>query len=137
MAYLQQWEFFSENLLTTLFLSFKPVYMPNINVRCWSIKEILMIKEYWNHIGQETFSTITWRLDFCQTFSLHRVLMNRKNSRFTAIPDKTHDTIFLKSPKTVFLGHFGSFFVIFGRRQFVLGNLLQFHPLLYGPRTPC
>ena len=64
------------------------------------------------------------------------MLMNHKNSRFTAIPDKTHDTIFLKSPKTVFWGHFGPFFVIFARRQFALKNLLQFHPLIYGPRTP-
>ena len=65
------------------------------------------------------------------------MLMNHKNSRFTAIPDKTHDTIFLKSPKTVFLGHFGPFLVIFARRQFVSKNLPQFHPLIYGSLTPC
>ena len=76
-----------------MFLSFMPVYMPNIKVRWWSIKEILMIKEYWNLIGQETFSTITWGQDFCQAFNLHRMLMNHKNSHFKAIPEKTHDII--------------------------------------------
>ena len=137
MAYLQQWKFFSENLSITLVPFIRACLNAKYQVRWWSIKEILMIKEYWNLIGQETFSTITWGQDFCQAFSLHRMLMNHKNSRFTAIPDKTHDTIFLKSPKTVFLGHFGPFLVIFARRQFVSKNLLQFHPLIYGSLTPC
>ena len=129
--------FFSENLSITLVPFIRACLNAKYQVRWWSIKEILMIKEYWNLIGQETFSTITWRQNFCQAFSLHRMLMNHKNSRFTAITDKTHDTIFSKSPKTVFLGHFGPIFVIFVRREFVLKNLLQFHPLIYGPRTPC
>ena len=137
MAYLKQWKFVPKNLLITLFLSFMPVLMPNIKVGWWSIKEISMIKEYWNLIAQETFSTITWGQDFWQVFSLHRMLMNHKNSHFTAIPDKTHDTIFLKSPKTVFLGHFGLFLVIFARRQFVSKNLPLFHTIIYGPLAPC
>ena len=33
------------------------------------------------------------------------MLMNHKNFRFTQIPDKTN-VIFLKGPKTLFLGHF-------------------------------
>ena len=37
------------------------------------------------------------------------MLMNHKNFRFTQIADKTIDMIFLKSPKTLFLGHFWSF----------------------------
>ena len=37
------------------------------------------------------------------------MLMNHKNYRFTQIPDKTKGEIFLKSPKTLFLGHFWSF----------------------------
>ena len=37
------------------------------------------------------------------------MLMNNKNFRFTQIPDNTNDMIFLKSPKTLFLGHFWSF----------------------------
>ena len=37
------------------------------------------------------------------------MLMNHKNFHFTRIPDKTNDVIFLKSPQTLFLGHFGPF----------------------------
>ena len=35
--------------------------------------------------------------------------MNHKNFDVTQIPDKTNDVIFLKSQKTMFLGHFWSF----------------------------
>ena len=35
--------------------------------------------------------------------------MNHKNFDFTQIPDKINDMIFLKSPKTMSLGHFLSF----------------------------
>ena len=41
--------------------------------------------------------------------SFRRMLMNHKNFHFTQIPDKTNDMIFLKSPKTMFLGHFDHF----------------------------
>ena len=34
------------------------------------------------------------------------MLMNHKNVHFIQIPDKTNDLIFLKSPNTMFLGHF-------------------------------
>ena len=37
------------------------------------------------------------------------MLMNHKNFRFKQIPNKTNDMIFLKSPKTLVLGHFWSF----------------------------
>ena len=43
------------------------------------------------------------------------MLMNQKNFRFTQIPDKTKDMISLKSPKTLFWGHFWPFLVIFAR----------------------
>ena len=46
------------------------------------------------------------------------MLMNHKNFHFTQIPDKTNDMIFLKSPKTLFLGHFWPFLVIFARWGF-------------------
>ena len=71
-----------------------------------TIGEILTIKEYWNLIGRETFLAITWEPDFSQACSFRRILMNHKNFHFTQIPDKTNDVIFLKSPKTMFLGHF-------------------------------
>ena len=68
-----------------------------------------MIKEYWNLVGQEQFLATTWEPDFFQACSFHRMLMNHKNFRFTQIPDKTNDMIFLKSPKTLFLAIFGHF----------------------------
>ena len=40
------------------------------------------------------------------------MLMNHKNFHLTQFPDKTNDVIFLKSPKTLFLGHFWSFLPI-------------------------
>ena len=72
----------------------------------------MLIKEYWNLIGQEPFLAITWEPDFSQACSFHRMLMNHKNFDFTQIPDKTNDVIFLKSPKTMFLGHFWTFFAL-------------------------
>ena len=57
------------------------------------------MKEYWNLIGREPFLAITWEPDFFQACSFHRMLMNHKNFRFTQIPDKTNDMIFLKSPQ--------------------------------------
>ena len=68
-----------------------------------------MIKEYWNLIGREPFLSLTWELDFSQAWSFRRMLINHKNFDFTQIPDKDNDMIFLKSPKTMFLGHFGPF----------------------------
>ena len=68
-----------------------------------------MVKEYWYLIGREPFLAITWELDFCQACSFRKMLMNHKNFHFTQIPDKTNDAIFLKSPKTMFWGHFWPF----------------------------
>ena len=70
---------------------------------------MLMIKEYWNLIGQEPFLAITWELDFSQACSFRRMLMNHNNFHFTQIPDKTNDMVFLKSLRIMFLGHFRSF----------------------------
>ena len=115
-----------------MFLSFMSIYMPNIKVRCWSIKEILMIKEYWNLIDQGTFLTITWEPDFNQPCSFHRMLMNYNNCGFTPISDKTNN-IFLKSPKTLFLGHFLPFLVIFAWWEFLSKNLALSRIIIYGP----
>ena len=41
--------------------------------------------------------------------------LNHNNFHFTQIPDKSNDVIFLKNPKTMFLGHFWSFLVIFAQ----------------------
>ena len=69
----------------------------------------MTIKEYWNHIVREPFLTVIWEPDFSQACSFRKMLMNHKNFRFRQVPDKTNDLIFLKSPKTLFLGHFWSF----------------------------
>ena len=41
--------------------------------------------------------------------SFLRMLMNHNNFHLTQVPDKTNDAIFLNSPKTLFLDHFGPF----------------------------
>ena len=46
------------------------------------------------------------------------MLMNRKNFHFTQIPDKTNDVIFLKSSKTLFLGHFDYFWSLLPAEDF-------------------
>ena len=69
-----------------------------------------MIKEYWNLIGWQPFLAITWELDFPQACSFRWMLMKHKNFHFTQIQDKTNDMIFLKSPKTMFLGQFWPIF---------------------------
>ena len=84
--------------------------MPKIKVRYLSISVILTIKECWNLIGQEPILAITWEPDFSQACSFRRMLMNHKNFHLKQIPDKIDEIIFLKSPKTMFLGHFWPFF---------------------------
>ena len=63
--------------------------------------------------------------------------MNLKNFRFTQITDKTNGVIFFKSPKTLFMGHFRPFLVIFAQWGFVPKNLALSHTTIYGPLTPC
>ena len=71
-----------------------PIYMPEIKFRYQSNSEMLMIKEYWNLIGWETFLAITWEPDFPQACSFRRMLMNHKHFHFTQIPGKTNYMIF-------------------------------------------
>ena len=93
----------------------------------------MTIKEYWNLNDQEPFLAITSEPDFSQACSFRRMLMNHKNFHFTQISDKTNDMVFLKSPKTMFLGHFWPFFPD--------GDFFQKirlpHATIYGPLTPC
>ena len=57
------------------------------------------------------------------------MLMNHKNFHFTQIPDKIKDVIFLKCPKTMFLGHFWPFL-----SDGVFCKISAFHTQLYmGP----
>ena len=97
----------------------------------------MTIKEYWNLIGRKPFLAITWEPDFSQVCSFRRMLMNHKNFHFTQSPDKTNDAIFLKSPKTLFLGHFWPFLFIFARWGFFPKNQALLHITIYGPVKPC
>ena len=65
--------------------------------------------------------------------------MNHNNFRFTPIPDKTNDVIFIQSPKALFLGHplltiFGHFCLI---GIFPKENLALSHTTICEPLTPC
>ena len=62
------------------------------------------------------------------------MLMNHKNFHFTQIPDKTNDVIFLKSPKTMLLGHFWLFLL---DGDFFPKNPAPLHTTRYGSLTPC
>ena len=93
-----------------------------------------MIKEYRNLTGGEPFLSITWELDFSQAYSFWRMLMNHKNFHFTQITDKANNVIFLKSPKTMFLGHFLTIFALCG---FFSKKIRLSHTTIYGPLTSC
>ena len=54
-----------------------------------------ILKFHW----PRAISALTWEPDFSQACSFRRMLMNHNNFRFTGIPDKTNDVIFLKNPK--------------------------------------
>ena len=107
----------SENLLIN-FLFFMTIYIPKMKVSYQSIDEILMIKEYWNLIDREPFlAIITWEPYFSQVCSFPKILKNHTNFRFTTIPDKTKDLIFLKSPKSlVFLSFLTIFSIVFSKK---------------------
>ena len=94
----------------------KPVNEPCFFYSCLSTcqkskSDINLLVKYWRLKNTEislaeSHFWITWELDFSQACSFRRMLMNHKNFHFTQIPEKTNDVIFLKSPKTMFLGHF-------------------------------
>ena len=104
--------FFSENLLMSL-VSFIHVYLhaknqSQILIYQWNTDDLRILKSHW----LRAIFAFTWELDFSQACSFLRMLMNHKNFDFTQIPDKTNDAIFLKSPKTMFLGHFDHFYLM-------------------------
>ena len=98
-----QMRIFLENLLI------KPCFFHSCLSTCQKSKsDINLLVKYWRlkntkiSLAESNF----WEPDFSQACSFCRMLMNHKNFHFTQIPDKTNDAIFLKSPKTMFLGHF-------------------------------
>ena len=86
---------------------------------------MLMIKEYWNLIGQERFLAITWELDFSQACSFRRILMNHNNFYFTQIPGKTYDMFLAILVRFCPMG-------IFSQKNPALS-----HTTIYGPLTSC
>ena len=94
----------------------------------------LLVKYWWWKNTEislaESFLSLTRELDFSQACSFCRILMNHMNFDFTQIPDKTNDMIFLQSSKTMFLGHFWSFFIRWG---IFPKNPALSHITIYGP----
>ena len=102
----------------------------NLFVKYWRLKntEISFIESH--------FLAITWEPEFSQACSFRRMLINHKNFHFRQILDKTNDVIFLKSPKTMFLGHFFPFLVIFPWCGFFLKKFCSVtHNLIWVPNT--
>ena len=101
----------------------KPVNEPCFFHSCLSIcqkskSDIHLLVKYWRLKNTEISLAgrhfwLTWEPDSPQACSFCGMLMNHKNFYFTKIPDKTNDVIFKKSPKTMFLGQFWPFLVIF------------------------
>ena len=110
----------------------KPINEPCFFHSCLSTcqkskSDINLLMKYWQLKNTEIWLAeshfvLTWEPDFSQACSFHRMSMNHKNFRFTQIPDKTNDMIFLKSSKTLFLGHFWPFLVIFAWWRFFPKN---------------
>ena len=106
----------------------KPVNEPCSFYSCLSTcqkskSDINLLVKYWQlkHTGismTENDLWLTWEPNFSQACSFYRMLMNHKNFPLTQIPDKTNDVIFLKSPKTLFWGHFWLLLIIFARCRF-------------------
>ena len=101
-----------------------------------SKSDINLLVKYYRLKNTEPFFAISWEQAFSQACSFPRMLINHKKFHFTQISDKTNDMIFLKIPKTVFLGHFWPFFVIFAQWGFSLKNPAVTHNFIWA-LTPC
>ena len=110
MGHFPKWEFFFR----------KPVneacfFHSRLSTCQKSKSDINLFVKYWRLKNTEVswsesfFLAITWETDFSQAYSFRRMLMNHQNFHSTQIPDKTNNMIFLKSLKTMFLGHFDHF----------------------------
>ena len=124
MAQLCKWEFFSENLFMSL-VPFIHAYRHTEK----SKSNINLLMRY------RRFLAITWEPDLTRFFpsiQFSHNLMNHKNFRFTQIPDKTNDMIFLRSPKILFLGHFWLFLSFLPDDDF-FQKIRLLHTTMYGP----
>ena len=121
--------FFSENLLMSL-VSFIHVYLhaknqSQILIYQWNTDDLRILKSHW----LRAIFAFTWGLDFSQACSFLRMFMNHENFDLTQISGKINDMSFLKSPKTMFLGHFWPFLL---DRDF-FQKIQLCHTTIYGP----
>ena len=100
-----------------------------------SKSDINLLMKYWRLKNNKISWKITWEPDFSQPCSFCRMLMNHKNFRFTQIPDKTNDAVFLNSPRTLFWDHFWSFLVTFAQWRFFPKNPAVTHNYIWAPNT--
>ena len=75
--------------------------------------------------------------EFSQTWDFCRKLANHKTLHFRLFLAKTNDSIFCKSPKTLFLGLFRPFFPYFGKMRIFPKNRALSLFYVYGPLTSC
>ena len=68
------------------------------------------------------FLPISQVLEFLQVQNFHREEANDEGFRFTPKPGKTNDKMFQNLQKTLFQGHFGDIFPIFGPLIFFFKN---------------
>ena len=131
MVHLPKWEFFFKK---------NPVNKPCSFHSCLSTyqkskSDINLLMKYWRLKNNKISWKITWEPDFSQPCSFCRMLMNHKNFRFTQIPDKTNDAVFLNSPRTLFWDHFWSFLVTFAQWRFFPKNPAVTHNYIWAPNT--
>ena len=88
------------------------LYAKNYKKRLKGSKDIAIWKIEWFDWSR-AFAHKSREWKFSQTWSLHRKLANHKTLHFRSFLAKTKDSIFRKSPKTLFLGLFGHFSPIF------------------------
>ena len=128
MAHLPKWKFFSEYLLISL--------VPFIHAYLHAKNQSQILMKYWRLKNTEISLAKShfWLQLENQIFPKHAVfaerLLNHKNFRFTQIPEKTNDMIFLISPKTLSLDHFWSFLVFYAHGDF-FQKIQYFHTQLY------
>ena len=95
------------------------------------------LRKYWRSknteisLAESYFLAIIWEPDFPQVCSFCKMLMDHKNLRFTPIPDKTNDFIFLKSHHV--LGDVSGHFCPMGIFSKKFGSVT--HNYIWAPNT--
>ncbi len=108
-------------------------YHPKWSNGSWDIESSKIERSDW----PRAFWAINQEPDFSQTCGFHRMIKNHNILQFTSFPEKTNENFFCKSPKTLFLGHFGPIFPNFGKTGFFPKNLASSLFFPYNPLTSC